>query len=158
MGPQYRDKLNSVIRLLPSEALHLIWLIWYTFILSGCTISCPTLAIAFDPSRLVCREGLILAENSTVLVLKWANTFLDRFKVATLYIPVLHWSDLCPVTALHRILDLVAGSCDQPLFKIFAGSNLGPLTDSVARRHLKAACQTLQLNKQLMFYYFRRGI
>ena len=81
----------------------------------------------------------------------------DRSKVATVSIPVLHGSDICPVAALCGMLEFVPGSCDQPLFQFFTGSNLSPLTDSVARRHLKAACQKLQLEKLLTFHDFRRG-
>ena len=52
-------------------------------------------------------------------------------------IPALGNSILCPIVALKTLLQLQPGVNNDPLFQIQRHSKWVPLTDSVARKHLK---------------------
>ena len=48
-------------------------------------------------------------------------------------------------------------SPNDPLFTVPRHNNLVPLTDSVARKHLKNASQVLNISPTLTFHAFRRA-
>ena len=50
---------------------------------------------------------LLFAENSVVIVLKWSKTLQDRKQVATVTIPALGSSFLCPHKALTTLLQYI---------------------------------------------------
>ena len=81
----------------------------------------------------------------------------DRVKTTTLNIPLLGASALCPVKALREMLDYIPSSQDAPLCQIPHGHSYKPLTDSVARKHLKSISTLLALPRSLTFNDFRRG-
>ena len=55
------------------------------------------------------------------------------------------------------MLSLMPGDSNVPLFRIPRSHGLVPLTDSVARRHLKAVSNILHLHTSLKFHDFRRA-
>ena len=57
--------------------------------------------------------------------------------MATVSLPVLPHSPLCPVDALLTMSNALPASCDSSLFQISRAGALSPLTDSRARKHLK---------------------
>ena len=51
----------------------------------------------------------------------------------------------------------IPASDNDPLFLVLKKKGLVPLTDSVARKHLKDVCRSLNLEKPVTFHDFRRG-
>ena len=66
------------------------------------------------------------------------------------------WQDLCPILALKVMIHKFPGTENSPLFVIPRTAGLVPLTDSVARKHLKDISRFLCLDKVLTFQDFRR--
>ena len=66
-------------------------------------------------------------------------------------------SPLCPIQAIQNMLLLMPGDSNVPLFRIPRSHGLFPLTDSVARHHLKSLSNILNLNPSLKFHDFRRA-
>ena len=66
-------------------------------------------------------------------------------------------SPLCPIQALQNMLSLMPGDSNVPLFRIPRSHGLVPLTDYVARRHLKAVSNILHLHTSLKSHDFRRA-
>ena len=111
----------------------------------------------FDISRQLCRGDLIFSQNSVVIIIKWSKTLQDRRNVATVTIPALGTSMVCPVKALRDMYASFPAAKDDPLFVYNKNSLLLPLTDSMARKHLKLVSQLLDYPKHFTFHDFRRG-
>ena len=92
-----------------------------------------------------------------VIIIKWLKTLQDRRNVATVTIPALGTSMLCPVKALRDMYASFPAAKDDPLFLYNKSSLLLPLTDSMARKHLKLVSQLLDYPKHFTFHDFRRG-
>ena len=112
---------------------------------------------AFDHTRQLARADYIPAANGAVLLIKWSKTLQNRKDIVTIPTPSLGRSLLCPMAALDRMTQLYTVSDNEPLFVIPKGQHLVPLTDSVARKHLKDISHHLCLQKSLTFHDFRRA-
>ena len=77
----------------------------------------------------------------------------DRKQSVTIPLPNLGVSRLCPIKALNNMIHLFPDTTNDPLFVLPRPSISVPLTDSVARKHLKKISTSLGLN-QLTFNYF----
>ena len=55
------------------------------------------------------------------------------------------------------MLQKVPSSNNDPLFQIFAAGRWAPLTDSMARKHLKKVSHFLNIQPSLTFHDFRRA-
>ena len=117
----------------------------------------PHSATQFDSARHLCKGDLIFSPNSVVIVIKWSKTLQDRNKVATVTIPALGASPLCPWNALKKLLHIHVLSDDHPLFIFYKKGRLVTLTDSMARKHLKHISCLLGLSKHYTFHDIRRG-
>ena len=69
----------------------------------------------------------------------------DRKQAVTIPLPKLGASPLCPITALQQMIRSVPADPNDSLFLVPRTSHLVPLTDSVARKHLKNILQSLHL-------------
>ena len=85
------------------------------------------------------------------------KTLQNRRDVVTISLPDLQASHLCPVSALKAMFQIFPGSDNSPVFVIPRNRGLVPLTDSVARKHLKDVSGSLGLNPSLTFHDFCRG-
>ena len=117
----------------------------------------PHSAAQFDSSRHLCKGDLIFSANSVVIIIKWSKTLQDRKKVATVTIPALGASPLCPLNALKKLLHIHPLTDDHPLFIFYKQGRPVTLTDSMARKHLKHISCLLGLPKHYTFHDFRRG-
>ena len=117
----------------------------------------PHTTATFDPSRHLCVGDLIFSDQAVVVVLKWSKTLQDRVKVATISISALGQSKLCPWRALRDMLDATSPLQDLPLFQVPSSDGQIPLTDSVARKHLKDVSRCLGFHKSFTFHDFRHG-
>ena len=111
----------------------------------------------FDVTRHLCVGDVIFSSTGATIVVKWSKTIQDRISTATVVIPYLVKSPLCPVSAIRTMLAKAQSNTDEPLFQIHAGERYKVLTDSVARKHLKRVSVTLGLPRSLTFHDFRRG-
>ena len=91
-----------------------------------------------------------------MVLIKWPETIQNRKDVATVSIPALGDSPLCPIHVLKTMIQKSPASDNDPMFLIPRAKGLVPLTDFVARKHLKDVCITLGLQKPVTFHYFRR--
>ena len=117
----------------------------------------PHSVATFDPSRHLCRADVIFGHSKAVIVIKWTKTLQDRCKTTSVTIPALGQSPLCPVVAILAMFDLFPADKESPLFQIPVAGCLTPLTDSMARKHLKQVSTALALVKPLTFHDFRRA-
>ena len=92
-----------------------------------------------------------------MVIIKWSKTMQNRAKVATISLPYLGISPLCPIKALVTMLTASGQDPDLPLFQVCRPAGQVPLTDSVARKHFTSFCCMLSLPKVLTFHDFRRG-
>ena len=100
----------------------------------------------FDVTRHLLRVVLIFSENHCTIIIKWSKTLQDRQQSCTISIPYLGSSVLCPVTALQAMFCQFPASKDQPLFSLGKHGSVVPLTDSVARKHLKQVSSLLHID------------
>ena len=131
----------------------------YSFFFSFLRLSniLPHSVATFDPSRHLCRADVIFGHSKAVIVIKWTKTLHYRCKTTSVTIPALGQSPLCPVVAILAMFDLFPADKDSPLFQIPVAGSLTPLTDSMARKHLKQVSTALVLVKPLTFHDFRRA-
>ena len=61
----------------------------------------------------------------------------DWKQSVTIPLPNLGASNLCPIRAIKNMIQLFPCATSNPWFVILRTSNIVPLTDSVARKHLK---------------------
>ena len=117
----------------------------------------PHSLTTFDSSRHLCRADIVFSHQDAVIIVKWSKTLQNRRHIATVNIPHLNASPLCPVTALKLMMQVTSSQRDDPLFLYKKLGNWAILTDSVARKHLKDVSRVLALPKGLTFHDFRRG-
>ena len=117
----------------------------------------PHSVASFDLTRNLARGDIIFADDSAIIVVKWSKTLQDRKKTATISIPNLGNSELCPINALLNMFQKIPGHKNSPLFLLKKKTCITPLTDSVARKHLKQVSQALGLLPPLTFHCFRRA-
>ena len=81
----------------------------------------------------------------------------DRKQAVTFLLPNLGVSPLCPIKAVQQMIRLVSANPNDPLFLVPRSSRLVPLTDSVARKHLKKISNALHTTTYLTFHDLRRA-
>ena len=92
-----------------------------------------------------------------MLLIKWSKTMQNRRDTVTLPLPYLGSSPLCPIAALKLMNQILPAEQNAPLFLLPRTRGLVPLTDSVARKHLKAVSLALGIAPPLTFHAFRRA-
>ena len=103
------------------------------------------------------RGDVIFGETGAILLVKWSKTMQNRKDVATVSLPDLAGSNLCPILALKVMFHRFHGTKNSPVFLIPRSKGLVPLTDLVARKHLKDISRSLCLDKVLTFHDFCRA-
>ena len=97
----------------------------------------PHAVTQFDFTRHLARADVIYGATGAVLLIKWSKTLQNRRDVVTISLSDFQGSHLCPVSALKAMFQMFPGSDNSPVFVIPRNRGLVPLTDSVARKHLK---------------------
>ena len=64
----------------------------------------PHTSTGFDGTRHLCVGGVMLSFTGATIVVKWSKTIQDRISTATVVIPCLGNSPLCPVSAIRTML------------------------------------------------------
>ena len=117
----------------------------------------PHTVRAFDVTRQLVRGDLIITRNSALLIVNWSKTIQNCRDIVTLPLPCLGSSILCPIAALNKMIKLDPASQNDPLFILPRNTYHIPLTDSIARKHLKSVSQILNISPPLTFHAFRRA-
>ena len=136
------DMLDSICKVcshLPfSEVFKALYLLAYFSFLRLSSILPHSLA-TFDRTWQLCIGDIIFSNQAAVIVVKWTKTLQDHCKVASVSLPNLGASVLCPIAALKVMLNSKSkySNKDAPLFQIRQHSVTAPLTDSYAHKHLK---------------------
>ena len=81
----------------------------------------------------------------------------NRDKMLTIALPWLGHSPICPIADLKTLLIRYSAIANDPLFRIHRSHGAVPLTDSVARNHLKRISNYLSFDPSLTFHDFRRS-
>ena len=111
----------------------------------------------FDVTRHLARADFITSGSEAVLLVKWSKTIQDRKSTLTIPLPNLEHSSLCPIRAINLMIQQLSADPNDPLFTIHTTRGFIPLTDSVARKHLKNASTALNIPPSLTFHVFRRA-
>ena len=111
----------------------------------------------FDNTRHLARGDVIFSQDGALILIKWSKTIQDRKNFATIAIPDLGASSLCPIKALRLMFHLYPAHEDSPLFLLPRPTQSSPLTDSTARKHLKDISKALALPSSITFHDFRRA-
>ena len=111
----------------------------------------------FDHTRQLARADYITTTNGAILLIKWSKNIQNRKDIITIPLPLLGDTPLCLIAALDSMIRLYPVSDNDPLFVIPRAHTLVPLTDSVARKHLKDISSHLSLPKPLTFHDFCRA-
>ena len=89
----------------------------------------PHTTAGFDVTRHLCVGDVIFSFTGTTIVVKWSKTIQDRISTATVVIPCLGNSPLCPVSAIRTMLSGGQSQTDNPLFQIHVCERWKVLTD-----------------------------
>ena len=117
----------------------------------------PSLS-SFSPATHLCRGDLILQPHFATLVLKWSKTLQKQSQFATVHIPSLGASPLCPLAAAHTMATRLPLPSNSPMFAIPQGSGVIPLTQSKVRRFLALILNSLGIDPSTHpFHSFRRS-
>ena len=116
----------------------------------------PHTVATFDVTRQLCRGDIFFSATGVTVLLKWSKTLQDRREVRTIVLPDLGDSPLCPCSLLKTMLQVLPEDTNTPLFSINQKGRFVTLTDSVARKHLKALAALLKF-PHLTFHMFRKG-
>ena len=117
----------------------------------------PHSLVTFDNTRHLARGDFIQSGEGAILLFKWSKTLQDRKSTVTIHLPNLHNSPLCPIKAISLMVQQVPASSNDPLFTIHTARGFVPLTDSLARKHLKKVSNVLNISPSLTFHAFRRA-
>ena len=117
----------------------------------------PHTTHSFDATRQLARGDFITQDQGGLLLIKWSKTIQNRGDTVTLPLPCLGSSPLCPIAALTLMVQMFPTEQNDPLFLLPRKRGLVPLTDSVARKHLKAVSLALGIAPPLTFHAFRRA-
>ena len=112
---------------------------------------------SFDFTRQLARGDFISHQQSGLLLIKWSKTIQNRRDTVTLPLPFLGSSHLCPISALAAMIQAIPASPNDPLFILPRKSGPTPLTDSVARKHLKTISLALALTPPPHIPCFSQG-
>ena len=73
---------------------------------------------ALNRSFTVYVGDVIIKDQDALVIIKWSKTKQNRAEVATISLPYLGFSPLCPIKALVTILAASGQDPDLPLFQV----------------------------------------
>ena len=105
----------------------------------------------FHHTRQLATADYISTPDGAILLIKWSKTLQNRKDIVTIPLPLLGDTPLCPIMTMNAMIRLYPVSDNEPLFVVPRAQNMVPLTDSVARKHLKDISLHLGLPKLFNF-------
>ena len=117
----------------------------------------PPFISSFSTSTHLCRGDIIFQPEFTTLILKWSKTIQKQSQFATVQIPSLGTSPLCPLAAVQNMASRLPLPSNSPMFAIPQGSGVIPLTQSKVRCFLALILTSLDIDPSTYsFHSFRR--
>ena len=118
----------------------------------------PSSIASFSSSTHLCRGDIIIQPKFATLILKWSKTLQKQSQFATVQLPSLGSSPLCPLAAVQIIASRLPLPSNSPMFAIPQGPGVIPLTQSKVRRFLALILNSLQIDPSShSFHSFRRS-
>ena len=118
----------------------------------------PPSISSFSSATHLCRGDLIPHSSFATLILKWSKTIQKQSQFATVQIPSLGASPLCPLAAFHNMASRLPLPPNSPMFAIPQGPGVIPLTQNKVRRFLALILTSLQIDPSThSFHSFRRS-
>ena len=117
----------------------------------------PSLS-SFSSAVHLCRGDVIFHPEFATLVLKWTKTLQKQSQFATVQLPSLGASPLCPISALQNMMAIFPLPPNAPLFSIPQGSSFVPLTQSKVRKCFSSILTALDIDPSShTFHCLRRS-
>ena len=109
-------------------------------------------------SKVITRANLVFTSAGANIHVSATKTIQCQQRSLILPIPAIPGSRLCPILALRRHLAINPGPVSAPLFSVFSGSGLAPITYKQFCVFLSRVLSTLHLDPALYSpHSFRRG-
>ena len=153
------DCLRDIVRITKSLPNSDIFVSLYTLAFFSClrlSNLLPHSVKNFDIHKHLAKGDIILSDKNATLIIKWSKTIQNRRDIATVVVPRLGTSQICPVTPLEKVLEMTPHDDNAPVFQILRNHGYVPLTDSVARKHLAKVARLLNIER-ITFHDFRRS-
>ena len=155
---QSLSSIISISALLPSGPTYKALFLTAFFAFFRLSNLVPPSVSSFSPLIHLCRADFIPHPEFATMVVKWSKTLQKQSQFATVQIPVLSPSDLCPVTALKAMIASFPLPPNAPLFAIPQGQSFVPLTESKVRKTLASIITSMGLDPSShSFHCFRRS-
>jgi len=119
----------------------------------------PASATRFDPSRDLCHRNIQCVDSYIVVIFYWSKTIQCRERRLGIPLVPISGSPLCPVSAFHKMIDLVPTSSTSPAFCHHHRSQLVPLTKSIFLRTFRELLVRANVPAAACYrkHSFRRG-
>lgn len=135
---------------------------WALFLVSFFTFLRKSNLVLDNPRQIspkvITRANLVFTSSGANVHVSATKTIQCQQRSLSLPIPVIPGSRLCPISALRRHLALNPGPVSAPLFSVFSGSGLVPITYKQFRVFLSRVVSKLHLDPSLYSpHSFRRG-
>ena len=88
----------------------------------------PTSKSSFDSKQQLTRGDITEAPNMLLVTIKWSKTIQTGQRQHVVPLLTVPGSPLCPVTIYKRMVSLVPGRQNDPLFSVKKGDKWGPMT------------------------------
>ena len=98
-----------------------VTLVGFFLLLRKCNLV-PDTAGQFNPDKQIKRSDLQVESDHIKVTLRWTKNHQFNNEALVFALPVIEDSNLCPVTAVLRVLYMVAGSGQESIFKRSNGS------------------------------------
>ena len=117
----------------------------------------PVSPLKFNILEHLARGDIFFSQTHCTVLVKWSKTLQKSTQFATVQLPILNNSPLCPVAALQLMYHRYPGGKNIPLFSYPQGTSLITLTQSKVRKCLKNIVLSLGLSPDTYpFHTFRR--
>ena len=118
----------------------------------------PVSPSSFSPLTHLCRGDVIFHPSFATIVLKWSKTLQAASQFATVQIPVLGSSPLCPISSLKAMFQKFPLPPNAPLFAVPQGQGFIVLTQSKVRKTLSNILSSIGIDPSTHpFHTFRRS-
>ena len=118
----------------------------------------PPSISSFSPLVHLCRGYFIPQSSFATIVVKWSKTLQKQSQFATVQVPSLSASPLCPVAAITAMTSCIPLPSNSPMFAIPQGQGVVPLTESKVCKTLSSLLSSLNIDPSThTFHTFRRS-
>ena len=118
----------------------------------------PPSVSSYNVLEHLARGDIFFEHTHCTVLLKWSKTLQKSSQFATIQLPVLGGSPLCPVRALTYMMSQSPPDSNAPLFSYYQQGTLLTMTQSKVRKTLKQILLSIGLSPETYpFHTFRRS-